>query len=428
MNWFQSLISLFSNTWITRVAIGLSFLATGRIFYFFWQTYFLSNTLVGDEGVFYASFQLLLNEGWYAATAAGSSPFYNLLGYILYFFLQDANYALKAVGLLSWLLTLIVWGRFAWKKLGLQGLALWQVVGLLAMAGIRRNHYFKIVNDGLFVLLLSLLFFSLLAWYEERTNLSKSQKNAFLAGLWLALAISTREVILLYLPGTILWISLIIYKSKPRWQSIFGFLLALVVTIGLIHFPALNERGVLSIEQKQPEDAAVHWSQRLYLTVYEGRDYPATEEETLIYLQENGEDSLPRGYLISIFFNPRLTIENFFFSLSLVPKPFLRTIGIFFPLFFFGVFVLRKKEFNKTIQLGFVLTMLLLLSFSGAYCIQLMQDMQFRRYLYFVFALPVFCTGLFWGRFNQGLALLTTLANINLILLGIANLLLQGIW
>jgi hypothetical protein len=347
---------------------------------------------------------------------------------LIYFWLQDPNYALKTVGLLSWLLTVLIWGRFAWKKLGLQGLVLWQLIGLLAMAGIRRNHYFRIYNDGLFVLVLSLLFLALLNWYEERKDPKKSQRHALFAGLWLALAISTREVILLFLPGMVLWLFWIVYQSPSRWKSLLPFFGILIISIGLFHFPAINERGVLSMEQKQTEDASVHWSQRLYLTVYEGREYPATGEETLRYLEENGEDSLPRGYIKAIFFNPSLTIKNFFFSLSLIPKPFVRAIGLVFPLFFLAILFLKKTRMNTTAQLGFLFLMMVFLTFTGAYCIQIMQDMQFRRYLFFVFALPVITTGLFWKMNTKNQTLLIAVANVNLLFLGAANMLLQGIW
>jgi len=422
----NGLLGFLSSRIFSVVAILVAVAGGVRVFVNYWNKFLLPKELGGDETLFLLSFQSTLSNGWYESTAAGSASFFNLVGLVFDPLFADSIYTLRFVGVLSLVLTILVWTYFAWRTLRINGVMLVQLLAFLILIGPMRNHYFRIYTDGLFVLVLSLAIIFLTITFLRLRDEKSILWPALLAGLFLGVSTAIRELVILYIPGLfVVFVLLIYWQRKKAVPVIAYFAIALIVAVLALHFPALIENGTLSIQSKQPVGIDATWGQRLYLAVATNQSPSPDWPVVLEYLEKNGDDSLPKSYLETILFNPSLTFNNFLYSLSLTPKPFLRTLGLFFIIFFVPFLQVKKLlEFNGVHPL-YTITLFLLLSFGFVLCLQIMDDMQFRRFLFFVFAITICAVSYLYHNVpNRKLAV--AIMNLNLSLIGVANLLLFG--
>lgn len=422
----DGLLRILSSRLISAMAILVAVAGGIRVFVNYWNRFLIPKELGGDETLFLNSFQSTLSNGWYESTAAGSASFFNLTGLLFDPLFSDSIYTLRFVGVLSLVLTIVLWSYFAWRTLQIKGIMLVQLIAFLILVGPMRNHYFRIYTDGLFVLFLSLAIIYLTITF---LRLSKGQKfiwTALLAGLFLGISTAIRELVILYIPGLLLvFLLLILWQRKKAIPVIVYFGIGLFVAVLALHYPAIVENGTLSIQSKQPVGIDATWGQRLYLAVATNQSPSPDWPVVLDYLSKNGEDSLPKSYLDTILFNPSLTFKNFLYSLSLTPNPFLRTLGLFFILFFVPLFLGNKKRKTNGFHPIFIITFSLLLTFTVILCLQIMDDMQFRRFLFFVFAITISTVNYLYHHIpNRKLAL--AIMNANLFVIGMANVLMFG--
>ncbi|MFC2188718.1 hypothetical protein ACFCT7_15485 [Fulvivirgaceae bacterium LMO-SS25] len=422
----DGLLRILSSRLISAMAIVVAVAGGIRVFVNYWNRFFIPKELSGDETLFLQSFQSTLTNGWYESTATGSASFFNLTGLLFDPLFSDSIYTLRFIGVLSLVLTIVVWSYFAWRTLQIKGIMLVQLIAFLILVGPMRNHYFRIYTDGLFVLFLSLAIIYLTI---SCLRMSKAQNfvwTTLLAGLFLGISTAIRELVILYIPGLLLVFLLLIYWQRKRAIPVMVYFgVGLLVAVLALHYPAIVEHGTLSVQSKQPVGIEATWGQRLYLSVATNQSPSPDWPVVLDYLAKNGDDSLPKSYLDSILFNPSLTFNNFIYSLSLTPNPFLRTLGLFFILFFAPLFLGKKAINANAYHPIFIITFFLLVTFTIILCLQIMDDMQFRRFLFFVFAITISTVNYLYHYVpNRKLAL--AIMNANLLVIGIANLLLFG--
>ncbi|MFZ6664555.1 hypothetical protein [Peijinzhouia sedimentorum] len=421
----DGLLRILSSRLISAMAIVVAVAGGMRVFVNYWNRFFIPKELSGDETLFLQSFQSTLTNGWYESTATGSASFFNLTGLLFDPLFSDSIYTLRFIGVLSLVLTIVVWSYFAWRTLQIKGIMLVQLIAFLILVGPMRNHYFRIYTDGLFVLFLSLAIIYLTVTFLK---LSKGQKfiwTALLAGLFLGISTAIRELVILYIPGLLLVFLLLIYWQRKRAIPVMVYFgVGLLVAVLALHYPPIVEHGTLSVQSKQPVGIEATWVQWQYLSFISGDSSPGWEKVTN-YLQENGENSLPRTNFEALFFDLNITIENFLFSLSLTPKPFLRTVGILFILFLFPLFKLGSLKQAIAKNTFAVIALILFFTYTFTLCIQILQDMQFRWYLFLVYLVLISTVNYLYHHVpNRKLAL--TIMNANLLVIGIANLLLFG--
>ncbi len=421
----DGLLRILSSGLISAMAIVVAVAGGIRVFIHYWNRFFVDKELGGDETLFLQSFQSTLTNGWYESTAAGSASFFNLTGLLFDPLFSDSIYTLRFIGVLSLVLTIVVWSYFAWRTLQIKGIMLVQLIAFLILVGPMRNHYFRIYTDGLFVLFLSLAIIYLTVTFLK---LSKGQNfvwTTLLAGLFLGISTAIRELVILYIPGLLLVFLLLIYWQRKRAIPVMVYFgVGLLVAVLALHYPAIVEHGNLSVQSKQPVGIEATWAQWQYISFISGDSSPGWEKVTN-YLQENGENSLPKSYSESLTFDIGVTLENFIYSLSLTPNPFFRSLGVIFILFFIPVFKFgRIKKFISE-QPFLVIALVLFFAYALTLSIQILHDMQFRWYLLMVYLIAVSSIYFLYQNIpNRKLAI--SILNSNLFVIGTANLLLFG--
>jgi hypothetical protein len=199
-------------------------------------------------------------------------------------------------------------------------------------------------NDTLFIICLAIFFI------ETYTYLSTGKMNFHtLAFLTIIISMFTRQMIVFYLPV----IGLSIYYLRHYKPSLKSLLLAIMTTIVLLflNLPSIiNEKRLSYDNKKAPEGLA--WSQIGYLTTIESNaglrkegDHP-NWNDVREYLNKYGENSLPRTYGESIFFNFKLTLQEFPEDFFVAIKGCIRQIGLFLFIPLLALFF-EKSSYKK---------------------------------------------------------------------------------
>ncbi|MEM7186730.1 MAG: hypothetical protein AAF466_08740 [Bacteroidota bacterium] len=268
--------------------------------------YFLGKPVGGgDEALFIADLELIRTSGWSAAIEKGISLPYMMLAYPLSLVFEPFV-ALRGINILLFFGLLIYFFRIRKiKDLDFYALLLFffSTVGYF-MAG---------TNDTLFVA--GLVIFLV----ETHRVLEGTEKaSLFWWGLGFVIAFFTRELILVFAPVIVLALFLILKLKKARLRTLSVPLIVAVVLV-LLNLPSLSENGSLSYDKKlPPETTEVTWAQRQYyaqLLVNQGKipnyNHP-NWKQTETYLKTHGQDALPRTVGDALFFDPGLTVKEFF--------------------------------------------------------------------------------------------------------------------
>lgn len=268
--------------------------------------YFLSKPVGGgDEALFLADLQLISSEGWIAAIKKGISIPYMLLTYPLSQ-LVEPYIALRGVNLL--LFAGLVMYFFRIRKI--KDLDFY---ALLFFFFCTVGYFMSGTNDTIFIV--SLVIF-LVESHHILTNANKS--SLLWWGIGAVVALFTRELIILFAPVILLSLFFILKKKKARLRTL-SVPLVLGALMIVLNLPSLSENGTLSYDKKlPPKSTNATWSQRQYyaqLLVNQGKlanyNHPGWKQ-TQQYLDKHGKDSLPRSFSESMFFDPALTIKEFF--------------------------------------------------------------------------------------------------------------------
>ncbi|QYS86582.1 hypothetical protein JJC03_00385 [Flavobacterium oreochromis] len=121
----------------------------------------------------------------------------------------------------------------------------------------------------------------------------------------------------------------------------------------LLNLPSIINNHKLSYDNKDVKEYKVNWVQRQYLAqlmVNQGlipnQSHP-TWEQTEEYVDKNGENSLPKTTLESIFFDFRLTLKEFIKDFLEVLFMSFRQIGPVLLVTFFSIWIYFKGEKKK---------------------------------------------------------------------------------
>jgi hypothetical protein len=276
-----------------------------------------------DECHFILAIDRVNENGWSEAVQFGLSIPYFLITYPLSFFMPT-YLALRLVNLFL----LILFFRYLW----ISGYKNGMVYALLLAYISTVSFYLFGTNDTLFIIGLSIFFI------ETYTHVSTGKMNfPILAFTGLIVSCFTRQMIVFYLPLIAFSMYLI---GKPYWSMrVMRIPIATAVLLLLLSFPSLVHNHTLSYDNKKaPEGLA--WAQIGYLTTIESNQHLRAEgnhpswDEVRAYLKLHGENSLPRSYGESIFFDFKLTLLEFPEDFIVGLKGSIRQIGIllFLPL------------------------------------------------------------------------------------------------
>lgn len=291
----------------------------------------------GDELLFLTDLNYINDFGWIEAIKKGISIPYMVLAYPLTYIFEN-HIALRIVNIL--LLGLLL---FYFKFRNVKSEFYLLFFFFLTTGG----RFFMGTNDSIF-------FIGLIVFFYEVYQLTLGKKwYSNLAFLGFLVAFFSRELILVYVPLLVISFYFIAKQGKVKSKNLIGSFLFCLVML-LFNFPSILENKKLSYDVKSPpKSIEANWVQRQYLAqlmVNKGelkdQSHP-TWEQTVTYLNTNGENSLPKTLVESIFFDFELTVKEFFKDFIFCITYGFRQLGLVFLFpFFMVVYLIYKKEFT----------------------------------------------------------------------------------
>lgn len=258
----------------------------------------------GDEGLI----SLYLAEGtengfqWLIQTGDFSVP-YSLVVYPLSW-IFPSYMALRIGGLLGLMfLYFYLNHRLKYKSQGFRNHLLFYLFSGSFLLG---------TNDNLLFCLLTVFFTEVFLVLEKR-----QQRIPLYAWACVVTALFTREMTVIYIPVMLLGMYMAYYQKRILRKEFLAVLVTIVFWIGL-NIPSLLYNQRLGFDNKNTNDQEeMTWVQRQYLSqryANEGK-IPQFQhvswEETMEYIQQHGEESLPRTNLEALFFDFLFTLKEF---------------------------------------------------------------------------------------------------------------------
>lgn len=183
----------------------------------------------------------------------------------------------------------------------------------------------------------------------------RSWRNPVIAGTLLAVTLLIRPLTLLYLPGIFIALAVAVGcwpdprrgKRQSSWRCIvLGS--AFTGVFLLQQSPSVAQKGTVSFEVKRSPSGRP-WFQRHTLSQFRYDDgtlpqgQHVTWEQLDAYLEANGEDALPHGYVERARRYPRLVVREFVKDLLVGTQyAFLRRTGLFYLLILGGLLGIRQ--------------------------------------------------------------------------------------
>ncbi len=320
---------------------------------------------VGDEIHFLLYLQNIYDNGLVASLQNPIAINYTLLA-LPFGFVMDELVALRLVNLL--LLSFFIYYLF--KK----DLPHFKYIGLLVLFYTGKVGIFNVgINDALFVISFAIL---LIEFVGLLRNGQLDYPDLFIISAFLSL--TTRPLVVVYFPLIlmVLWaVRSYGFHKLFRLKSVI-----IAFSIVLIHIPSIIENHIPSWDDKTSE-SDLTWAQRQYLAQLQANSGLRLEgthpswEEVRLYIEQQGENSLPKTFVESIFFDWNLTILEFFKDLFYSFKGLLLQTGALTFYFLFGLFKMKTWRDN-----GFLFSFLPLLYALLVFSFIIISNVEWRWY------------------------------------------------
>ena len=304
---------------------------------------------ITDGDVYMELFQRFISNGAYSEIEKGTSVMYNFALYPIYLLVGDVKETFIIFNSLCIILTIILGVYLLYKisiRFDIHIYFTYFLCSIYIFYIISQKFINILANDDSFMGLLYLIII-----YFSIKNIESPKHYYFsVIGFILGLCLGTREIAILFFP----FILYMIYYSNAKAKNLIYFLIPLVFTILIIHFPSIIAGNGLSFYNKNPED--VNWIQKNHLAISEIEKSTGifnirpwsiwranTFDDVREYLKQNGENSLPKSFLDVVFNHPMQLIKMTLFNLLFLFKYYFKTIGgfILIPL----IFLFRKNFF-----------------------------------------------------------------------------------
>ena len=304
---------------------------------------------ITDGDLYMELFQRFISNGAYSEIEKGTSVMYNFALYPIYLLVGDVKETFIIFNSLCIILTIILGVYLLYKisiRLDINIFFTYFLCSIYIFYIISQKFINILANDDSFMGLLYLIII-----YFSIKNIESSKHYYFsVIGFILGLCLGTREIAILFFP----FVLYMIFYSNARVKNLIYFVIPLVFTILIIHFPSIIAGNGLSFYNKNPED--VNWIQKNHLAITEIEKSTGifnirpwsiwranTFDDVREYLKQNGENSLPKGFLDVVINHPVQLIKMTLFNLLFLFKFYFKTIGgfILIPL----IFLFRKNFF-----------------------------------------------------------------------------------
>ena len=304
---------------------------------------------ITDGDLYMDLFQRFISNGAYSEIEKGTSIVYNLALYPFYLLTGDIKATFIIFNILCLVLTLVLGIYILYKisiRFDIHIYFTYFISSIYIFYILNEKLPHIITNDDSFMGLLYLIII-----YFSIKNIESPKHYYFsIIGFILGLCLGIRETAILFFP----FILYIIFYSNAKVKNLIYFLIPLVLTILIIHSPSIMAGNGLSFYNKNPED--VNWIQKNHLAISEIEKSTGifnirpwsiwranTFDDVREYLKQNGENSLPKGFLDVVINHPMLLTKMTLFNLYFVFKFYFKIIGGFtlIPL----IFLFRKNFF-----------------------------------------------------------------------------------
>ena len=304
---------------------------------------------ITDGDLYMELFQKFISNGAYSEIEKGTSVMYNFALYPIYLLVGDVKETFIIFNSLCIVLSIILGVYLLYKisiRFDINIYFTYLLCSIYIFYIISQKFINILANDDSFMGLLYLIII-----YFSIKNIESPKHYYFsIIGFILGLCLGTREIAILFFP----FILYMIYCSNAKAKNLIYFSIPLIFTILIIHFPSIMAGNGLSFYNKNPED--VNWIQKNHLAISEIEKSTGifnikpwsiwranTFDDVREYLKQNGENSLPKGFLDIVFNHPMQLIKMTLFNLLFLFKYYFKTIGgfILIPL----IFLFRKNFF-----------------------------------------------------------------------------------
>ena len=304
---------------------------------------------ITDGDLYMELFQRFISNGAYSEIEKGTSVMYNFALYPIYLLVGDVKETFIIFNSLCIILTIILGVYLLYKisiRFDINIYFTYFLCSIYIFYIISQKFINILANDDSFMGLLYLIII-----YFSIKNIESPKHYYFsIIGFILGLCLGTREIAILFFP----FILYMIYYSNAKVKNLIYFVIPLVFTILIIHFPSIIAGNGLSFYNKNPED--VNWIQKNHLAISEIEKSTGifnirpwsiwranTFDDVREYLKQNGENSLPKSFLDVVINHPMLLTKMTLFNLYFVFKFYFKIIGgfILIPL----IFLFRKNFF-----------------------------------------------------------------------------------
>ena len=304
---------------------------------------------ITDGDVYMELFQRFISNGAYFEIEKGTSVMYNFALYPIYLLVGDVKETFIIFNSLCIVLSIILGVYLLYKisiRFDINIYFTYLLCSIYIFYIISQKFINILANDDSFMGLLYLIII-----YFSIKNIESPKHYYFsIIGFILGLCLGIREITILFFP----FILYMIFYSNAKVKNLIYFLIPLVITVFVLHSPSIMAGNGLSFYNKNPED--VNWIQKNHLAISEIEKSTGifnirpwsiwranTFDDVREYLKQNGENSLPKGFLDIVFNHPMQLIKMTLFNLLFLFKYYFKTIGgfILIPL----IFLFRKNFF-----------------------------------------------------------------------------------
>ncbi|MFK5889287.1 MAG: glycosyltransferase family 39 protein [Flavobacteriaceae bacterium] len=318
------------NFYITGLVLSLYAIIRFRIV-------FLRVTPKGDERSFLSVFNIVINKGFYEANVAGNSTPFNFVAYLFYKITSNGLISLRLTSLFFGILSLVFLWIFYKKYFKIPQDYRFTAFLTAVNTMVIMSWVFTGINDIILAFLTVLLFMII---FRIKNDQKESHYSYLYIGLIIAFMLLTRKMSLLFLPSVFVVLISILYLKNTLFKAALKKIIlvsaSFLIIVIAFNIPSLIEKGHLSFHEKKLPSEKVNWSQLQYLTAIREEQGSlsygkhASIDEVIQYLNENGENSLPKTLTASIFFDFARTTREFFNDLFYQIKPFTRLLGFIF--------------------------------------------------------------------------------------------------
>jgi hypothetical protein len=371
-------------------------------------------------------FIAFLQNGYWHSNLKGTTILYNVFLEAIYFLTHNIDASFFILNLACDLFYLAFGIYFYRKLVAKSDTYSVTILSIYCLYILNQRSYLSASNDTFLGVFIMLLLYLLLVTLQTS---QQYLRNFFVIGCILALCFATRITAVFLIPLVAVaffrWAQHSLLPLAKKIQLLAVTVLTFMALTFACHYPSLSEKHTLSYESKEPGNGMT-WVQRNYLGLKKIEQGKAPVNRDVIwkdtkfdvvarYLQEHGEESLPKTFSEVVVKDPILLAKMSIYNIVTVFFRFIRFWGLLFVIPFFMFFKRRYSAYR--------LPFLLFTIFSAAVSVACFTFVEFRWFSGYEILVPIaIAVALRSGFFSGSSAKTNMLVSSSLLLITAFNL------